>query len=158
MSRGGLKHGSPPWDVELQVYFRYLCRYRYRGYLVTLTEGSLHRNRKKGLCEGREKQCTNGPGKQWFSEHRDCLCCWPPQQAFTAFLRKRLRDQRGLPTQEATWPASQGGSQWKIWDGNLARRQRGLHHREEASERSETEIKLSYLYLFLKARSVDQWH
>ena len=123
MSTGGLKHGSPPWDAELQVYSRYLCRYKYRGYLVTLTDGSLNltqQQEERALWREREALHTNEPGEQWFSEHRDCLCCCPPQQGLMAYQRKRLRDQRGLPTQEATWPTSQGGSQWKIWEGNLA--------------------------------------
>jgi len=92
-------------------------------YLVTLTEGSLNLTQKqeeRALWREREALHTNEPGEQWFSEHRDCLCCCPPQQGLMAHQRKRLRDQKGLPTQEAMWPTSQGGSQWKIWEGNLA--------------------------------------
>lgn len=103
------------FQVSLQVQIQGVSSYSDRTVLEPYTETG-----RKGSVKEREAMHTNEPGEQWFSEHRDCLCCCPPQQGLMAFQRKRLRDQRGLPTEEATWPTSRGGSQWEIWEGNLA--------------------------------------
>ena len=101
-------------QASLQVQIQGLSSHSDRRVLEPHTETG-----RKGSVKA-EKQCTLTSPETSGSQGTGAVYVAVLHGRGPSPSRERRRDQRGLPAQEATWPASQGGSPWKIWDGNLA--------------------------------------